>query len=121
MMMTVSTTRIRFFDDDTPPFQPPMGMSHMGPGPRPRPRPRPRPPFFQPFPPSAPGGPFVDGSQGIRRCLNRVTMIWLHSGVNFWFYIDNVTPEWIGGFRWTRTGWVRDRINRRNIRFFDCQ
>lgn len=85
----------------------------------PRPRPsRPQPPFFPPAPPVIPR---PDGSQGIRRCLNRVTLIWLRSGQRFWFYIDEVNPDRIRGFRWTRTGWVRDRIWRRNILRFDCQ
>ena len=107
------------------PFSPFQGPGH-GPGPGrppggprpPRPRPRPRPPFFQPMPPV---GPWPDGSQGIRRCQNRVTMIALNSGQLFWFFIEDVAPEWVRGFRWTRTGWIRDRIWRRNIRWFDCQ
>jgi hypothetical protein len=104
--------------DATPPFQPPIGTPQFTPRP-PRPRPpRPRPPFF---PPTTPGFPWQDGSQGIRRCLNRNTMIWLNNGRSFWFYPTNVTPQAVIGFRWTRTGWVRNSIERRDIRRFECQ
>ena len=95
---------------NTPPFQPPFVPPQFGPRP-----PRPRPPFF---PPGMPGLP---GSQGIRRCLNRNTMIMLNNGRSFWFFPTNITPEFIMGFRMTRNGWIRDTINRRNILWFDCQ
>jgi hypothetical protein len=103
---------------EMPPFQPPIGTPQFGPRP-PRPRPqRPRPPFF---PPTQPGFPGPDGSQGIRRCLNRNTMIWLTNGRNFWFFPTNINQQSVIGFRWTRNGWERSSISRRQIQWFDCQ
>lgn len=90
--------------DETPPF-----------GIRP---PRPRPPFF---PPIQPTPPWLDGSQGIRRCLNRMTMIWLNNGRSIWFFPINITPQAVIGFRFSRNGWIRDAIARQNIIRFECQ
>ncbi len=105
--------QLQFFPpfDTPPPFQPPIESPQFISRP-----PRPRPPFF---PPTFPG--FPDGSQGIRRCLNRNTMIWLINGRNFWFFPTNITQQTVFGFRWTRNGWVRDSIERRNILRFECQ
>lgn len=105
-----------YYDDDfqqSPQFFPPMGQQ---PPIQPLPEfiPRPRPPFF-------PQQPWPDGSQGIRRCLNRNTMIYLHDGRSFWFFPTNVTPNQVMGFRFTRRGWVWDTVMRQNIRFFECR
>lgn len=107
--------QVEFFPPmEETPFQqqqfgrPPFGRPPFGP----------RPPFF---PPIQPIPPFQDGSQGIRRCLNRNTRIWLNNGRNFWFFLTDVNPQSISGFRWTQRGWVRDFINRRSIRHFECQ
>jgi len=93
-----------------PPMQPPaMTLPEFG-----RP-PRPRPPFI----PSTP--PWQDHTQGLWRCLNRVTLIHLVNGRSIYFYPTNITNTRVIGFRWRGNNWVRDSIERRNILYFDCQ
>jgi hypothetical protein len=72
-------------------------------------------------PSSTPPIPAVQtGSNGIRRCLNRTTYIWLNNGTSFWFIPTFVGKNTMIGFRWRGFGWVYDKINMQRIRSFQC-
>ncbi|MDF2700346.1 MAG: hypothetical protein K0Q49_1904 [Haloplasmataceae bacterium] len=60
------------------------------------------------------------GPQGIRRCINRNTYIWLTSGNSFWFFPTFVSRQSLVGFRWSRIGWTRSFIELRRIRSYQC-
>lgn len=73
------------------------------------------PPSFSPPLPAWQSGP-----EGIRRCMNRNTYIWLTNGNSFWFVPTFVGMQSIIGFRWRGFGWVYHKINARNIRSYQC-
>lgn len=58
---------------------------------------------------------------GIRRCLYRMTFIWLDNGRSFWFYPTFVGRTSVAGWRWRRRqGWVYFGIDLNRIRSFQC-
>jgi hypothetical protein len=74
------------------------------------------PPDYQPPFPS-----WDRGFQGIRRCLNRNTYIWMRNGNNFWFYPIFIGRQTLAGFQWRRRyGWIYRTINLNNIQTFQC-
>jgi hypothetical protein len=74
------------------------------------------PPYYTP----QPTGGYNQGS--IRRCLYRMTYVWLDSGRSFWFYPTSISRNSVDGYRWRpRQGrWVYFGINRDQIRSFRC-
>jgi hypothetical protein len=87
----------------------PQGGHHDGPPTSP-------PPYYTP---QATGG-YNQGS--IRRCLHRMTYVWLDSGRSFWFYPTSISRNSVDGYRWRqRQGrWVYFGIDRDQIRSFQC-
>ncbi len=73
------------------------------------------PPSFSPPIPAWQSGP-----SGIRRCINRNTYIWLRNRSSLWFFPTFVSRDVLIGFRWSRIGWTRSRINLRDIVSYQC-
>ncbi|MDF2540492.1 MAG: hypothetical protein K0S47_210 [Herbinix sp.] len=73
------------------------------------------PPSFSP-----PSPMWHSGPQGIGRCINRNTYIWLMNGNSFWFFPVFVGRQAVVGFRWRGFGWSYQRINFRNILSYRC-
>jgi hypothetical protein len=80
-----------------------------------QPTPMVAPPAFAPPSPAR-----NSGSNGLFRCINRNTYVWLNNGDNFWFFPTIIFRNVVIGFRWRRFGWVYDKINLRRIRSFQC-
>jgi hypothetical protein len=74
------------------------------------------PPYYTP----QPTGGYNQGS--FRRCLHRMTYVWLDSGRSFWFYPTSISRNSVDGYRWRqRQGrWVYFGIDRDQIRSFQC-
>jgi hypothetical protein len=77
-------------------------------------------PFLAPPSFSPPIPAWQTGPQGIRRCMNRNTYVWLTNGRSFWFFPTFVSRSSLVGFRFSMLGWTRSFIDLRRIRSFQC-
>ncbi len=113
-----------------PPPRPPQGPGNPPPRPpqgtgNPPPRPPQGPGNPPPRPPQGPGNPPPRPPQGtpenqIRPCRGKFTYLWLNNGSEFWFFIQNITPNFVIGWRVNQGRREYGRINLNRIARFYC-
>ena len=101
------------------PPRPPQGPGNPPPGGQP-PRPPQGPGGPPPRPPQGPGGPPPIVANQIRPCKGKFTYLWLRNGSEFWFFVQDVTPNYLVGWRINQGRRQYRRINLNRIVRFYC-